>query len=162
MPVVLREAGARDRAFVRELSGRVFSHFGDYDATLPPLVGSPSVRTILAVSDGTPVGFAICTFEDRPGGEADLVAIAVEPGWQGRGVGRLLLAGAETVVVDASCRPDEPTLRLTVAEDNAPARRLFERAGYRRVPGEEGTYPRGQRSIGMRKTLGRRGTADRD
>jgi len=158
MSVVLRQAGAGHREFVRELSGRVFSRFGNYAATLPPLVGLPWVRTIVAVSDETPVGFAICSFEDRPGADADLIAIAVEPGWHGRGVGQLLLAGAETVAAAAYRGSGTPALRLSVAEDNTPARRLFDRSGYRRVSGEEGAYPGGQPSIGMRKVLGQSGS----
>lgn len=162
MPVVLRQAGASHREFVRELSGRVFSRFGNYDAILPPLVGQSWTHTIVALSDEEPVGFAICSFEGPPGGAADLVAIAVEPGWHGRGVGRLLLAGAETVAADAWCGSETAVLRLSVAEDNLPARRLFDRAGYQRVEGEEGTYPGGQRSIGMAKVLGGGSSRDRE
>jgi ribosomal protein S18 acetylase RimI-like enzyme len=160
MPVVLHHANASHREFVRELSGRVFSRFGRYDVTLPPLVGLPWTHTIVAVADEVPVGFAICGLEDRVGAVAELIAIAVEPGWHGRGVGRLLLEGAETVAVEASYGPGAPVLRLSVAEDNAPARRLFDRAGYRRVEGEEGTYPAGQRSIGMAKVLVRGESTD--
>ena len=46
---------------------------------------------------------------------------------------------------------------LTVAEDNSRARRVFEAAGFRPVPGEAGAYPAGQRSLAVRKAIPRPG-----
>ena len=145
-------AGATDVAFVRCLSASVFARFGDYEALLPALMDDPRVRTAVAWSGTTRLGFAMYLPVDDAPGEVDLVALAVEPAWQGRGVGRALLAFVEH---EARARAGGGTssVRLTVAEDNAAARRLFEGTGYRPIDGEQGRYDGGQRSMGLRKRL---------
>jgi GNAT superfamily N-acetyltransferase len=53
--------------------------------------------------------------------------MAVEPAWQGTGVGTALLAAAE----DEAKRRGLQFMALMVTEENEPGRRLYERAGYR-------------------------------
>lgn len=141
-----------DVVFVRSLSRRVFARFGDYGRLLPTMMRLPWVRTLVATDGDAAVGFAMISLEDVATGEVDLIAIAVEPAMQSRGVGRALLefVEAEALVV---CGRGPVSLRLTVAEDNAVARGLFERSGYVATPGELGVYDGGQRSIGLRKRL---------
>ena len=148
--LTFRPADPGDRGFVRDVSTEVFARFGDYATLLPPLVESPWVRTTVALEDGVPVGFAMLALDDLPLGELDLVAIAVLPGRQRRGVATRLLCRLETEIRELPVG-DGLVLRLTVAEDNAPARELFRRAGFVRTPGEHGRYSGGQRSLGMRK-----------
>lgn len=153
-PVELLE-GAREHAvFVRDLSAEAFARFGDYDATLPPLLALPWIRTYVAVSEHLPVGFAICSLENVVIGEVELLAIAVRAEWQSQGVARRLLARVEELARE---RIESPlaAVRLTVAEDNDRARRVFERFGFTRVAGEPGHYPGGQRSLEMIKRLER-------
>lgn len=152
MTVELVDGDPTHREFVRALSAEVFSRFGDYDLTLPPLIGLPSIRTVIALDRNRPVGFAIFSLEELADGEVDLLAIAVTAARQRRGVGRRLLEHVEEQAREiVTGRPRR--LILTVAEDNRRARHLFERAGFTAVAGEPGTYPRGQRSIQMRKEL---------
>jgi ribosomal-protein-alanine N-acetyltransferase len=140
------------REFVRALCAEAFSRFGDYDIILPPLIGQPSIRTVIARDRTRPVGFAIFSLEELADGEVDLLAIAVTAAWQRRGVGRRLLEHVEKQARErVTVHPR--WLILAVAEDNRRARHLFERAGFTVVAGEPGTYPRGQRSIRMRKRL---------
>lgn len=141
------------RAFIKQLSAEVFSRFGDYEAMLPGLLASPMVRTVVAEVDGEAVGFAMYSLEDIDDGEIDLAAIAVRPGWQSRGLGRRLLAYVESAT-RSLVRSRSPIVRLTVAEDNVPARKLFERSGYVPIVEELGSYPRGQRSIALWKRIG--------
>ncbi len=143
---------AADRAFVGRLSAEVFSRFGDYDVMLPAIMNRPEARTVFAEVEGQPVGFAIYSLEGIAECEVDLVAIAVVPAWQSRGVGQRLLAYVESEARRLLVR-DRPIVRLTVAEDNARARTLFERSGYVPIVGERGTYPRGQPLIGLWKKL---------
>jgi ribosomal-protein-alanine N-acetyltransferase len=120
---------------------------------LPAVVGDPAVRTWIALSAGEPTGFAMYALE-RGGGdfEADLVAIAVAPGSQRRGIGRCLLARVEQEARrEAGGRAC--AVRLTVAEENLAAQGFFTSAGYRPVAGSRGCYPGGQLSRGMRKVL---------
>ena len=94
------------------------------------------------------------SLEEIGAGEIDLVAIAVAPAWQSRGIGRRLLAHVERASGRLALEADV-SIRLAVAEDNTPARTLFEKAGYVLVAGAEGVYPRGQRSLTLRKRIGR-------
>jgi len=149
-------AAAGHRAFVRRLSAEVFGRFGDYDRILPDLMARPWVRTTVAEARQGPVGFVMISFEDRSRGEVDLAAIAVEPSWQARGLGRVLLAHVESEASRLAGGGFETTVRLSVAEDNLKARRLFAAAGYAPVPGEEGSYPAGQPSLTLRKVVERR------
>lgn len=58
-----------------------------------------------------------------------ICGMAVEPEWRGRGIGTRLLAEAE-----ADCRRHGlDKLSLVVFEQNAGAKRLYERAGFREV-----------------------------
>ncbi len=149
----LVSAEPRHRAFVRLLSAEVFARFGSYDNTLPTMMGWPWIRTVVAQARGRPIGFAMISLEDAGVGEIDLTAIAVEPAWQSRGVGRTLLRHVEQVARSAVAAGRPASVRLTVAEDNRRARGLFEAVGYRLVPGEEDRYSGGQRSLLLRKNL---------
>lgn len=71
--------------------------------------------------------------------EAEILTIAVEPGTQGRGVGTALLQ--DTMARAARCGAE--TLFLDVAEDNAPARALYRKAGFAEVGQRRGYYARG-------------------
>ncbi|MGP4115505.1 GNAT family N-acetyltransferase [Streptomyces sp. 4N509B] len=62
---------------------------------------------------------------DEPWGE--VYALYVLPGFLGRGVGRSLMGRA----LDALAAAGRPRARLWVLRDNAPARRFYERAGFR-------------------------------
>ena len=144
---------ADHREFVRQLSAEVFSRFGNYEAMLPGLLASSMVRTVVAEVDGEAVGFAMYSLEDIDDGEVDLSAIAVRPGWQSRGLGRRLLAYVEAAT-RSLVRNRSAVVRLTVAEDNRPARKLFEQSGYVPIVEQRGSYPRGQRSIALYKRIG--------
>ena len=145
-------AAASDVDFVRRLSASAFAPFGDYGGVLPALMGDLRVRTAVAWSGPSRVGFAMYLPVDDVQGEIDLVAIAVESAWQARGVGRALLAFVEDEARRLALGRGS-SVRLTVAEDNVPARRLFEGSGYRPIRGEHGRYDGGQRSMGLRKRL---------
>ena len=146
-------AVAGHRAFVRRLSEQVFARFGDYRTMLPKMMRLPWMETVIAEAQGRPVAFAIYSIEDLPRGEIDLAAIAVEQPWQSRGVGRSLLAHVENEARRLAPEGYEAAVRLTVADDNSRARRVFSRAGFLPVPGDVGLYPEGQRSLTLRKVV---------
>jgi ribosomal-protein-alanine N-acetyltransferase len=145
-------ADAEHAEFVRGLSAVVFRRFGDYAGFLPRLMRRPEVRTVLAVVGGRPVGFAMISLETLRGGEIDLAAIAVEPAWQSRGIGRALLRHVDEQAQGLAAPGREAlAVRLSVAADNERARRVFEAAGFRPVRGGRGRYPAGQPSLTLRK-----------
>ena len=72
----------------------------------------------LVAEDGTVVGFAVTL-----GTHLDL--LFVDPGHQGLGIGTSLLS--------AALGKTPPVVTLTVFEENGPARRFYERQGFRQV-----------------------------
>ncbi len=94
---------------------------------------------MVAEADGVFAGIAFCrlfTAADHGYGYVDdatpELAVAVEEDWRGRGVGTLLLNGLATEVRRAGFG----ALSLSVDPAN-PARRLYERLGYREVAVDE-------------------------
>ena len=76
-------------------------------------------------------------------------AICVAPEYRTSGIGRLLMAHAETRIFR-----DTPNVFLMVSDFNAAARRFYERLGYRAI-GEIPEYlVAGRSEILMRKTRG--------
>jgi ribosomal protein S18 acetylase RimI-like enzyme len=81
----------------------------------------------VAEVDGTPVGRVGLNYEGT--GMADtpfLWAAHVEPEWQGRGIGTILMGHLEDVARARGMR----AIRLFVAKDNPRAAALYERLGY--------------------------------
>jgi ribosomal protein S18 acetylase RimI-like enzyme len=122
------------------------------------------VKTLIVTEAMEPAGFAVTCMSRVPSTRAplgaptlgvdgadaclavDLMAIAIEPGRQRRGLGRWLLELVVEGAKDLAATTDLPIVEvtLTVAEDNAIARHLFASAGFVAVGGGGGTYPGGQ------------------
>src|SRR5262249_8998986 len=103
-------------------------------------------------------GFILIGFyepaDDRRGDYvADLLAIAVAPEFQRHGVGTDLLQYAIEFATLAGARAPVSELRLTVADTNRGARRLFTRMAFEIIDEEHGMYDGGQRAIRMARRL---------
>lgn len=156
--VLRRSGGARahreDEAFVLALGEKTFLAYGSYDRYLADWFHHDDVITYIAERHGRPVGFYMLTcYRDSEGSSkqvADLVAIAVEPGEQSRGIGGQLLDHA----LELASRREPPAeeVWLVVAEGNARAQRFFARRGFRLRAGV-GVYPAGQRALRMVKSF---------
>jgi ribosomal-protein-alanine N-acetyltransferase len=159
MAVRLRAGAAADLGFLRELAREAFESFGDYERLLPEWARTPGIELTVAEEEGVRVGVALLGFFEAPERRglavADLLAIAVAPAHRGRGVGRRLLEAAIKRARELARVEVVGALRLTVAETNAVARRLFESAGLEYVPEQDGLYPRGQRALRMELKLPR-------
>lgn len=98
---------------------------------LASIVAGQSHVTLIARRGGRRVGF-LMLLDDLPD-EVTLLPqgfvayMAVEPGSRGAGVGTALLTAAE----DEARRRGLPYMSLMVTDENEPARRLYDRAGYR-------------------------------
>lgn len=165
----VRDGRAEDAEFVRALASQVFGQFGDYAAFLPPYLTHPSVFTALAEQQGRPLGYVMLALvrsaralpwdagpplaEGEEHLDAEVLAIAVEPGLQGRGVGRRLLQHALACATTWQSSVGVRSIQLNVADTNLSARRFFERNGFLEVDPADGTYPKGQRSIRMARKL---------
>ena len=96
---------------------------------IPGLRGLPNRLVLLAESDGSPVGLAVCffgysTFHARP--LLNIHDLAVLPGHRGKGVGQALLREIERRARAADCC----RLTLEVQDDNRRARAIYERYGF--------------------------------
>jgi len=154
--LLVRRANSEDRSFIRELAVKVFSVYGSYDQYLTEWAETHETTTLIGEIGGERVGLAMLAVyparRSRSEGVAELLAIAVEPSFQARGVGTMLL---EKVIQEASRLPYAfpiVEIHLSVAEGNSRAQRLFSHRGFRRTAGE-GVYPSGQRALHMIKAL---------
>jgi mycothiol synthase len=130
-----------DAAALHALDAEVFAANSEYepmslqvfrrDHLEPPGIDHGISR--IAERDGVPVGLMLARRWDRAG---HVDVLGVHPRERGRGLGAALLGAALTGFAEAGL----PEAHLGVAADNAPARRLYERAGMRprfRVDGYE-------------------------
>lgn len=155
VPFRIRRGGPEDVGFVRTVAVQVFAHLGDYGRILPSWLLHDGVLTHIAEEDGNAVGYTMLGFYPIPKDEfvADLLAIAISPNAQGRGIGRRLLEHAIAQAQAAQKKLKVQELRLSVADSNFRARKLFESAGFRFVTGDHGYYDGGQLALHMTRTL---------
>lgn len=142
MTIAIRDARAADWHFIEELGKRTVMDSvsalrrppratveENFETLLRVVLGRPH-HALLAEDEGRPVGFMLMldSLPDEVTGEDQgfIAYMAVEPEVQGRGVGAMLLARAE----HEARRLGLPYMALMVTEENAPARALYERAGY--------------------------------
>jgi ribosomal protein S18 acetylase RimI-like enzyme len=166
-----RAATRGDLAFIRDLSVEVFDQFGDYGNFLPGYLSHPSVFTTIAEERGTVLGFTMLALvvSDQPlpgpptppthdeGGprwlDAELIAIAVSPTQQARGVGRQLMDQALEFSRSWQATAGVRSVQLNVADTNTRAFNFFTSRGFEILDSNDGTYPKGQRSVRMFKRL---------
>jgi ribosomal protein S18 acetylase RimI-like enzyme len=87
-------------------------------------VFDPAMSVVATAADGAVCGIAVVT--RLSAAAAHLLQLAIAPGWQGRGLGRALLAAVQARAGDAGCRQ----LTLLVAGGNHAAARLYAGAGF--------------------------------
>ncbi|HUQ00913.1 MAG TPA: N-acetyltransferase [Kofleriaceae bacterium] len=159
---MIRRATPLDLTWLVDLGARAFAQLGDYRDILPAWLAQDNVSAWVAEHDGERRGFTVVGFfvGDSVAGEAsdassadeniaDLLALAVEPAWQSRGLGRSLVDHT-VAMASATARAGRlRELRLCVADDNAVGQRLYRTSGFHHVAGEFGAYPGGQRAVRM-------------
>ncbi len=84
---------------------------------------------------------------------ADVQTIAVDPEYEGRGIGTLLLR----LMIDTAAARSATDLLLEVREDNPRAQGLYERHGFEAIHRRKGYYRDGVDAVIMRKVLFTRG-----
>jgi ribosomal protein S18 acetylase RimI-like enzyme len=154
---VIRRAEVQDHAWIVATGAEAYRDLGDYTRILPSWLEQPGV---LAWIDqdvyGRGRGFAMLGFYTEDAGSprvvADLLALAVLPAHQHQGIGNKLLAHVIEIAARVAPASNIDALRLTVAEDNVDAQRLYTRAGFEVVDGAA-TYDRGQRALRMTRRL---------
>jgi ribosomal protein S18 acetylase RimI-like enzyme len=159
---MIRRAEGQDHPWIIATGAEAYNDLGDYTRILPSWLEQPGVLAwIDQDAAGHGRGFAMLGFytEDAGHGQsqvvADLLALAVLPAFQRHGIGSNLLAHVIEVAERVAPSSKITHLRLTVAENNVGAQRLYARAGFAIVDGSA-TYDRGQRALRMARSLSRR------
>jgi ribosomal protein S18 acetylase RimI-like enzyme len=157
-----RAARGADTSFLSDLAREAFRPYGDYAPMIEAWAADPRVEVTIAEQDRAPVAAAFLVFvrpiQDPDAKVADLIALAVAAPFRGRGVGAALLRHVVDHARDVARRHGVPALRLTVAESNTSARRMFESAGFR-YDHAEGSYSGGQKALHMSLPLRAGGSA---
>ena len=149
----LRPALDSDLDFILDLCRKVFLEFGSYDRYMAEWFREEIVSSHIAELDSAPAGFFMLAIHPAsPTGEAvaELLSIAVVPELRSRGIGAALLDRSILLARESSL--DLREIRLSVAEGNARAQRMFARRGFR-IGHVIGVYPAGQRALFMTKAL---------
>jgi ribosomal-protein-alanine N-acetyltransferase len=111
-----------------------------------------SAVTLIALHAEKPVGFAMLgrfSYSFLNQLSAELLAIAVEPGRQRMGAGRLLMKEIEEIALALRVN----RLFLHTATDNQPAQELFSRCLFTPSERKRNFYPAGQDALLMFKDL---------
>jgi [ribosomal protein S18]-alanine N-acetyltransferase len=147
-PVAIRHANLGDLEAIENLERKAFSSDRLSRRSLRAFVTAPHRPVILAFDDAGLAGYALIML---PKGRrvARLYSIAVDPSRARRGVGRTLIAAAQTYALELGRK----TLRLEVREDNHAAMALYERLGYRRFGRHERYYADGAPAMRLEKQL---------
>jgi ribosomal protein S18 acetylase RimI-like enzyme len=182
---MIRRAEAQDHPWIVATGAEAYADLGDYTRILPSWLEQPGVLAWIDHDmQGRGRGFAMLGFyteEARAVGTAeaaaalanaapngihrqqviaDLLALAVLPAYQRRGIGSKLLDHVIEVSERVAPASHITQLRLTVAENNTGAQRLYARTGFHIVEGGA-TYDRGQRALRMVRPLGSARSASR-
>lgn len=158
---LIRRAEAKDHPWIVATGAEAYRDLGDYTRILPSWLEQPGVLAWIEQDvQARDRGFAMLGFytEDlsrTPQVIADLLALAVQPSYQNFGIGTRLLHHVIEVAERVAPSSHITHLRLTVAEDNVSAQRLYARNKFAVVDGSA-TYDRGQRALRMARPLERR------
>jgi ribosomal protein S18 acetylase RimI-like enzyme len=140
----IRLAVKDDVRFVGELSGEVFSTFGDYAEIIPQWFLNSDVITIIYVKNTHPLGFAMLSALT-----GEILAIAVIPKYQRSGIGSALLGRIE----DFANKLGLDGLSLHTAKENGVAHSFFQKAGFKVLGSQDKYYPKGQTALVMSKDI---------
>jgi ribosomal protein S18 acetylase RimI-like enzyme len=144
---------------MQQLAATAYQDLGDYDRILPSWLVHPGVLGYISEArDKRRRGFLLLGFYEEPDSPpdtfiADLLALAVDPGYRRQGVGRALLRHAVAIARSAGRRHHIREIRLTVAHDNAVGQHLYTTDGFRVVDDDHGSYDGGQRAIRMSREV---------
>lgn len=123
----MRRATVADAA---EISRLLTSAFGWTPPDTAERLASQTERTLLIEVAGSAIGTVRLTSEQDTG---SIYGFAIDPGWQGRGIGRDVLRRICSLLIDEGAK----RVRLEVAVDNERALGLYTSIGFERVTTED-------------------------
>jgi ribosomal-protein-alanine N-acetyltransferase len=142
----IAEARERDAADIANLHAASFRR-GWGEEEFRRLLIDRGVVGHRAVVGATLAGFMLSRLA---GGEAEILSVAVAPGWRGRGFARRLLDLHLRRLAGLGAR----AVFLEVGESNTPANRLYRKAGFYEVGRRKGYYDGGATALILRRDLG--------
>lgn len=142
---VFTDARPRDATAIAVIHAASFQR-GWGEEEIYRLLIEKSVVAHRATSGGKLIGFILSRLA---AGEAEILSVAIAPSWRGRKLARPLLDLHLRRVAGLGTR----AVLLEVGEDNAPATRLYRRAGFREVGKRQGYYEGGATALVMRRDL---------
>jgi ribosomal protein S18 acetylase RimI-like enzyme len=148
--VTLRRGRRADLAALEALERRAFTHDRIAPRSFARFFTGSTAVLIVADCDGLLCGYALALLRARSR-IARLYSIAVDAAHAGQGIGARLLAAAEGAASRAGCK----AMRLEVRDNNAPARRLYLKFGYRVVGHRAAYYEDGSDALRLEKPLAR-------
>lgn len=142
--VVIRRASPRDLDAIAGIEDRSFTQDRFARRNLGRLLKSKAALFLLAEVDGRPAAYLMLLFR-RGAKVARLYSLAVDPERRGLGLALSLIdaAGRESAERGAG------RLRLELRPSNAPAMRLYQRAGFTFFERKAGYYADGEDAIRM-------------
>lgn len=109
-------------------------------------LAQPTRAYRVAIRDGKVIGYAGIF---RAGADADIQTIAVRPGEQRHGIGRLLLRALMKAARESGAR----SLLLEVRADNSPAIAMYEAESFEQIALRSRYYPDGSDALILRRQL---------
>lgn len=152
LSVSFRKAAKRDIPALSDIFKRAFegvNEFGDPTDYLDRARTGDNMRLIVAQDDAGKIGgFVMAAITDWRK-TLDIEQLAVDPGFQGKGIGRRLMEQAEVFAKKEGAR----RLTLHVRVNNDKALHLYESMGYARIGLENSYYQDGTDAFEMAKKL---------
>ena len=142
----IAEARPADAAAIAALHGVSFRRGWGEDEILRLLVECNMV-TQRMTAGGKLVAFIMSRLAV---GEAEILSVAIAPAWRGRRLSRQLLDLHLRRLVGLGIR----AVYLEVGEHNAPACRLYRRAGFNEIGRRQGYYEDGATALVLRRDFG--------
>jgi [ribosomal protein S18]-alanine N-acetyltransferase len=142
----ISDASPADAAAISAVHGRSFRRGWDEDEIRRLLLDRNVVAQRMTLGPKL-VGFI---FSRCAADEAEILSVAIAPGWKGRGLSRQLLDLHLRRLAGIGAR----SVYLEVGQSNAPACRLYRRAGFREVGRRQGYYDDGATALVLRRDLG--------
>jgi len=140
------EARPADAAAIAAVHAASFQR-GWGDDEIEALLRDGNVVAHRAMSGRKLIGFILSR---RAAGEAEILSLAVAPAWRGRKLSRSLLDLHLRRLAGLGTR----SVFLEVGEHNAPACRLYRRAGFREVGRRQGYYQGAETALVLRRDVG--------
>ena len=142
----IADARSADAAAIAALHGVSFRRGWGEDEILRLLL-ERNVVTQRMTAGGKLIGFIMSRLA---AGEAEILSIAIASAWRGRGLSRQLLDLHLRRLAGFGVR----AVYLEVGEHNAPACRLYRRAGFREVGRRQGYYEDGATALVLHRDFG--------